>query len=520
MTAAQQRTTSKAHLRAQKLPNRPDRRAHLNTVQKTPTLLLNQIVLYWERVHMGNSSRRWLLRRVELKKLTTLSLPLILAQLAQSSMGFVDTVAAGRVSANDLAAVAIGSSVWFPLFLLLLGVLSALTPTISQAHGAGQHDVIRQVTPQGIYLGGLAGLFIMLILQQSSVILPWLNAAPELIPLIEGYLHGVSWGFPAIGICFALRYCSEGLSLTRPSMAVSFLGLGVNIAGNYVLVFGKLGFPAMGGVGCGPASALTMWAMFFGMLVVFWRGNTYRDLNMLRFTAPWCWSTLKQLLKLGLPIGGGLFIECSIFAIIALLLARFGAQSVAAHQIALNFTSMIFMIPLSIATALSVRVGYTLGKQRRHQMLRTVRCGIVGAILLALLSAIIMALLPFQCVSIYTTDPQLRYTAATLLFFAAIYQVPDAIQVTCAGALRGCKDTRTPMLIQTAAYWGIGLPMGCYLGLSLQWGASGFWIGLICGLTSAALMLLLRLRYMLGKLKIHRQLNEKILPAQRSLSEN
>jgi MATE family multidrug resistance protein len=343
----------------------------------------------------------------------------------------------------------------------------------------------------------------MLALQQSSIILPWLQVAPELIPLIDGYLYGVSWGFPAIGICFALRYCSEGLSLTRPSMVVSFIGLGVNIAANYILVFGKLGFPAMGGIGCGPASALTMWAMFLGMLIVFWRGNTYRNLKMLRFTAPWCWNIQKQLLKLGLPIGGGMFVECSIFAIIALLLARFGAQSVAAHQIALNFTSMIFMIPLSIATALSVRVGYTIGKQRRRQLLRTIRCGVAGAIVLALVSALGIALLPLQCVSIYTTDPQLRLAAAALLFFAAIYQVPDAIQVNCAGALRGCKDTRIPMLIQTAAYWGIGMPIGCYLGLFLHWGARGFWIGLICGLTSASIMMLLRLRYILGKLKFH-----------------
>lgn len=451
---------------------------------------------------MVNSKRRWRLRLVELKKLIALSLPLILAQLAQSSMGFVDTIAAGRVSADDLAAVAIGSSVWFPLFLLLLGVLSALTPTISQAHGAGEYAVIRQVTPQGIYLGGCSGLLIMLALQQSSFILPWLNAAPELTPLIEGYLHGVSWGFPAIGICFALRYCSEGLSLTRPSMIVSFLGLAVNIGANYVLVFGKLGFTAMGGVGCGPASAITMWAMFFGMLWVFWRGNIYRNLKMLHFNAPWCWSTQKQLLKLGLPIGGGLFIECSIFAIIALLLAHFGAQSVAAHQIALNFTSMIFMIPLSIATALSVRVGYTIGQQRRHQLLRAIHCGMAGAITLALISATVIAVLPLQCVSIYTTDPQLRHAAATLLFFAAIYQVPDAIQVNCAGALRGCKDTRIPMFIQTAAYWGIGLPIGCYLGLYLRWEARGFWVGLICGLTSAAIMLAVRLRYILGKLKL------------------
>ena len=454
---------------------------------------------------MERTNRRLVLLRAELKSLAHLSLPLILAQLAQSSMGFVDTLMAGRVSASDLAAVAVGSSIWFPIFLLLLGILSALTPTISQAHGAGDHDTIRRATPQGVYLGLIGGLLILLLLQQASILLPWLKVDPSLIPLIDGYLHGVSWGFPAIGGCFALRYCSEGLSLTRPSMLVSFLGLAINIIANYVLVFGKLGFPAMGGVGCGPATALTMWAMFIGMLLVFWRGRIYRNLDMLRFNTPWCWVTQKQLLKLGLPIGGGLFIECSIFAIIALLLARFGAQTVAAHQIALNFTSMTFMVPLSIATAISVRVGYNIGQQRRQQTLRSVHIGILTAFTLSLLSCTVMALFPEQCVSIYSNNSQLLEAAASLLFFAAIYQIPDAIQVACAGALRGCKDTKVPMLIQTISYWVIGLPVGCYLGLHLQWGARGFWIGLICGLSSAAIMLGLRLKYTLTNLTLNRE---------------
>ena len=451
---------------------------------------------------MDRTNRRLLLIRAELKCLIGLSLPLILAQLAQSSMGVVDTLMAGRVSANDLAAVAIGSSIWFPIFLLLLGILSALTPTISQAHGGGDREAIRRVTPQGIYLGFIAGALIMLLLQQADALLPLLEVETTLIPLIEGYLSGVSWGFPAIGACFALRYSSEGLSLTRPSMLVSFFGLLVNIVANYVLVFGKFGFPALGGVGCGPATALTMWAMLFGMLVVFWRGQRYRNLQMLRFNAPWCWATQKQLLKLGLPIGTGLFIECSIFAIIALLLSRFGAQAVAAHQIALNFASMIFMIPLSISTAISVRVGYNIGLQRRQQTLRAARTGILSTLGISLVSCTVMALFAHQCVAIYSHDPQLLDAAAALLLFAAIFQIPDAIQVSCAGALRGCKDTKVPMLIQTAAYWGIGLPIGCYLGLGLEWGARGFWIGLICGLSSAAVMLLWRLTHILRRAPI------------------
>lgn len=452
---------------------------------------------------MGFTDRHNQLFGIELKKLLSLSLPLILAQLAQSSMGFVDTVMSGRVSAQDLAAVAVGSSMWFPLMLLLLGILSALTPTISHAYGAGKQQTISHVAPQGIYLGAILGTIILILLHQAHYLLPWLQVEQHLEPLIIGYLEGIAWGFPALGACFALRYCSEGLSLTRPSMLVSFFGLGVNIVVNYVLVFGKLGLPAMGGVGCGPASAITMWAMFLGMLFVFWRGAVFRRLKMLRLNAAWCWETQKQLLKLGLPIGGGLFIECSIFATIALLLARFGAQVVGAHQIALSFTSMTFMVPLSIATAISVRVGHTSGRKRPRQMRRAVYTGIVTTLVCALISGTIMASFPRLCVSIFTQDTQLLHAAASLLFLAAIFQIPDALQVCCAGALRGLKDTKIPMVIQTISYWGIGLPIGCYLGLNLNWGAKGFWIGLICGLTSAAIMLSFRLSNMLNRSKVH-----------------
>ncbi|OQY22527.1 MAG: hypothetical protein B6I37_07000 [Desulfobacteraceae bacterium 4572_35.2] len=442
---------------------------------------------------MRFTERRSQLLAAELKKLINLSLPLILAQLAQSSMGFVDTVMSGRVSAQDLAAVAVGSSIWFPMMLLLLGILSALTPTISHAYGAGKQQTISHVAPQGIYLGSILGTIILVLLHQAHHLLPWLQVEPQLVPLITGYLEGVSWGFPALGACFALRYCSEGLSLTRPSMLVSFFGLAVNIVANYILVFGKLGFPAMGGIGCGPASAITMWAMFLGMLFIFWRGALYRKLQMLRLNAAWCWETQKQLLKLGLPIGGGLFIECSIFATIALLLARFGAQTVAAHQIALSFTTMTFMVPFSIATAISVRVGHTSGRKRPQQTRRVVYTGIFTTLVCALVSCTIMANFPHLCVSIFTNDTQLLNSAAALLFLAAIFQIPDAMQVCCAGALRGLKDTKVPMVIQTISYWGIGLPIGCFLGLHLNWGAKGFWIGLICGLTSAAIMLSIRL---------------------------
>jgi MATE family multidrug resistance protein len=436
---------------------------------------------------------------IEFKILMRLSLPLILAQLAQSSMGFVDTLMAGRVGATDLAAVAVGSSIWFPVFILLLGILNALTPSVSHAYGQKDNATIRALIPQGLYLGITLGLGAAVLLRSCTPLLVILKVESSIVPLIMAYLKAVSWGFPAIGICFALRYCSEGLSITRPSMLISFAGLLINIIVNYVLVFGKLGFPALGGVGCGIATAATMWVMMGGMLVIFWRGRLFRYLQLLSFRARPNGEILTYLLRLGIPIGVGMFIECSIFAVIALLLSRFGAQTVAAHQIAISFTGMVFMIPLSIATAIAVRVSYNNGRNHPRHTKRSVKVGLATTTGIALLSCTLIAAGARPLTTMYTPDPELAGAAAVLLLLAALFQIPDALQVSCAGALRGFKDTRTPMLLQIVSYWGIGLPCGCFLGLYLEMAARGFWIGLICGLSAAALLLGVRLQKIVRK---------------------
>jgi MATE family multidrug resistance protein len=436
---------------------------------------------------------------MEFKILMRLSFPLILAQLAQSSMGFVDTLMAGRAGAADLAAVAVGSSIWFPVFILLLGILNALTPSVSHAYGQKDHDAIRALIPQGLYLGIVLGLAAALLLRSCGPLLAMLEVEDSIVPLITAYLKAVSWGLPAIGICFALRYCSEGLSITRPSMLISFAGLLVNIGVNYVLVFGKLGMPALGGVGCGIATAATMWVMMAGMLLIFWRGSLFRYLRLLSFRARPDAEIIMYLLRLGIPIGVGMFIECSVFAIIALLLSRFGAHTVAAHQIAISFTGMVFMIPLSIASAIAVRVSYNQGRNHPRHTRRSVRVGLMTTTAIALLSCTLISIGAGPLTTMYTPDAALANSAAVLLLLAALFQIPDALQVSCAGALRGFKDTRKPMLLQILSYWGIGLPCGCWLGLHLEMAARGFWIGLISGLSAAAVLLGVRLNRIVNK---------------------
>ena len=434
----------------------------------------------------------------ELKSLALLSGPIIAAQISHCAMGFVDTVMAGRVGSLDLAAVAMGSSIWFPVFLFVLGILMAVTPSVAQLHGAGKKEEIGHHVRQALILSLFLSLAAMLALRHAGPVLSLMEVDPAAATLTQGYLKGVAWGMPAIAVYFVLRHFSEALSCTKPSMIIGFVGLGVNIAANYVLIFGKLGLPALGGVGCGYATAATMWVMAGCMLATVLRGKIFRRA---RLFARWPKPDLRelaQILRLGIPIGCAFFVEASIFAVIALLLGSMGADIVSAHQICLNFASLIFMVPMSISTAISVRVGQAIGRGDPGSARRSGYTGIALTVVLAVLTAAFTLLFPSSITALYTDNAEVARIATGLLFLAALFQVSDAVQVSTAGALRGYKDTRTPMLLLVVAYWVVGLPLGYTLGLTELWGesmgAAGFWIGLIAGLTVAAVLLSLRLR--------------------------
>ncbi|MGI9537826.1 MAG: MATE family efflux transporter [Desulfocapsaceae bacterium] len=431
--------------------------------------------------------------RHEAKLLLKLTGPILLAQLSQTSMGFVDTVMAGRVGPVDLAAVAVGSSLFFPIFLFLVGLLSAVTPLAAQAHGRRDSADIFHSLQQGIVVGLICGILSMILIWQLSPLLKLLQVSPEITSPAKKYLFAVSWGMPCAGVFLALRSGGEGVSLTRLSMLAGFIGLAVNIVANYVLIFGKLGFPAMGGVGCGWATAISMFAMMATMAFLLQKSRVEGVLDLFRKIDHTIWRSLGQFLALGMPIGLSLFVESSIFAIISLLIARFGAEIVSAHQIALNFASLMFMIPLSLSMALSIRVGFSIGRKQPVRMKRIVQTGLFLALCFACVSCIFIITCADRIALLYTTEIAVRETAVHLLFFAALFQLSDAIQVNCSGALRGCKDTKIPMLLMILAYWGIGLPVGYRIGIigfgPIEPGAEGFWIGLIIGLTFSAILL-------------------------------
>jgi len=438
--------------------------------------------------------------KIELKEILCLCLPIIGAQVAQTMMGFVDTVMAGRVSALDLAAVAIGSSVWLPIYLTIAGLLQATTPIIAHHFGSKNSSGITHTFNQSLWLAVVAGIIGFFLLSNAEPLLMIMDINPELRGVSIQYLNAVAWGIPAISLFQVLRYLSEGIGHTRPIMLFSFLGLLINIPANYILIYGKFGAPALGGVGCGWATAIVMWIMLLSMLIYQWITPRYKELlTKHQWRLPQL-QPLKELLLLGGPIGVAIFVEVSIFCVIALLIGSLGETIVAGHQIALNFAALVFMVPLSISQALTIRVGHALGAQRSTDAWYSATVGVKVALCFAVISASSILLGSTHIPYLYTNQTEVIAIASSLLVYAAIFQLSDAIQITSAGALRGYKDTTVPMLIILFVYWGVGLPLGYSLGLTNTWGTpmgpQGLWIGLVIGLTFAAITLGARLNWL------------------------
>lgn len=435
----------------------------------------------------------------EIKALFSLTIPILIAQLAYTSMGFVDAVMAGQYNKHHLAAIALGNSIWLPVYLLMTGIILATTPKVANLFGARKNNQIGPLVRQSMWMAFFVVIFVVITLCSAYPLLVTMGASEDTAALTMKFIYGIAAGMPAIAFYQVLRCLSDGISKPRPSMVLGILGLILNIPVNYVLVFGKLGFPAMGGAGCGIASASVMWFMFFGFLWWVSYGPAYKDCDIFkRFDRP-NWSAIRSLLKVGIPIGIAVFTEASIFSIIALLIAKLGDDIVAGHMIALNFSALVFMVPYSISIAITVRVGQAIGRQDPTGARYSAHTGIIIAFLLSCVSTVLMLIFKDYVASFYTKDTVVLQLASYLIVFAAIYQLPDAIQVTCAGALRGYQDTRIIMLITLISYWAIAMPIGYTLGLTNYWddpsGPAGFWLSLIIGLSFASVMLGARFIY-------------------------
>ena len=420
-----------------------------------------------------------------------LALPVIIGQVGVFGMNFIDTVMAGRLPERDLALAGLGTggALWSAMLMLVIGSMMAVQPTVAHLDGAGRRIEAGVQTRQGLYLAAGMCLPFALVLISSGRILAAFGVDPQIVPVAEGYLRAMAWGVPAICLVFLLRFFSEGSGHTRPTMFYGLMGALLNIPLNYVLMFGKLGLPAMGTVGCGYATAIIIWLQLVMLVLYIRRHRHYRPFKLFCKPEPPDFSVIKDLLKLGLPIGVTIFVEGSLFVAAALLIARLGPVPSAAHLVAINFAALVFMVPLGLASAITVRVGNALGRGDPVAARYVGTIGLAIAVVFASVSASLMFFFPQYIVALYTDDPAVTALAVGLLFYAAIFQLSDGIQISAAGCLRGYRDTRVPMIYNVVAYWLVGMTSGYYLTFGVGLGPAGMWIGMIVGLTVAAVLL-------------------------------
>jgi MATE family multidrug resistance protein len=428
--------------------------------------------------------------RREVRTSALLAAPLVLGHLATGLIGFVDSVIAGHHDTTTLAAVSVGTALfWLPM-MVPMGTLMALPPSVSQLDGAGRRDEIGALFRQSLWLAAGLGVLLFAFLTLAVHALAPMGIAPEIRPGAAAFLHGIRWGVPALTLYYAMRYLSDGLHWTLPTMVLGFGGLLLLVPLGYVLTFGLFGLPERGAGGLGLASSIMLWAQAIAFFVYLRGARRFRALALFARFDPPDWATIKGLLRTGLPIGVTVAMEGSLFIVTALLIGRLGEVPAAAHQIAINVASLCFMIPFGVAEATTVRVGHALGSGRGQAGVRRAAfAGLTLVLATQTLSGLALVLGHEMVVGIYTRDLAVSGLAAALLLYAAAFQFPDGIQVLSAGALRGLKDTRVPMFLAAFAYWGIGMPLGAGLGLWLGWGTRGMWLGLIAGLVVAALLM-------------------------------
>lgn len=434
----------------------------------------------------------------EFSELTKIAWPLLIAQLMQTMMGVSDTIMAGRYDSLDMASVAIGHSVTMPILIFMQGVCLALSPIVARFNGAKDPMQVAKPVWQTFYLS----MFIAAIVMLSAL---WM---PNLLNLLEmdarmrsetlQYVIFVLMSAPAFAIYQSLRNYCEGLSKTRPTMVIMFAGLLVNIPANYILINGLFGLPEMGGAGCGLATMIVFYVMAFATYLYTLFAKKLKQYQLYQSICKPDLAVIFAVAKQGIPIALTFLAEVSLFAAVAILLAPLGHMTVASHQVALNFSSLIFMIPLSIGLSVAIRIGHLIGEQRTPVAKTAYFAALVLATFTVLITASATILGRDYIASLYSNEREVIEYASALLLFAAVYQFSDAVQVVSANALRGYKDTRAMLMISIFCYWVIGFPTGIILGLTDYVGpamsAKGFWIGFIVGLSSAAVLMTWRVR--------------------------
>lgn len=438
--------------------------------------------------------RRRRLFRHELRGLLRLAGPIVVSQLGQVGMNTADTVMVGPLGARALAAAGLGSALHIFAVIFCSGVLVGMTPVVSQAFGAGEHERCRRTLVQGVWLALALSVPVALFSALGGPLAELLGQQPAVASLAGAYMRALAWGVPPAFVFVAGRQYLEGMGVVKPTMVITFLGVGLNILANWLLIYGVPGWiPAMGVVGSGWATTIVRWAMLAGLALLLVRHRRYLDWRALHWRVER--ALLARVARIGAPIGGQLAFEVGLFSFAAVMMGWLGPVELAAHQVTINLASITFMVALGVSLAGSVRVGHHIGAGRA----RAARRAALGTYLLAVgfmaLCALWFLWVPRTLIGLYTPDPAIIELGARLLFIAALFQVFDGAQVAGISVLRGSADTRTPMLAAAVGYWLVGLPVGYLLAFRTPLRPLGIWAGFTAGLAAVAILLALRVRH-------------------------
>jgi MATE family multidrug resistance protein len=428
------------------------------------------------------------------RAILSLAGPLAVNNLVLAGMMLTNTAMAGRLGPGPLAGVAVGNSYYQAFWLFGLGVLMSISPLVAHSYGGGRDFEVGRRFRQGVWLALMLAVPLVSLLACVEPALRAFGTDARAIPHAAGYVHAMCFGMPAMLVFLAHRYTSEGIGWTRPVMYTALVGLAVNVAGNLLFTRGSFGIASRGAQGCGIATALACWSMLVTMHLYQRRHERYRRFGLFaRFEHP-DRGSLREILALGLPIAGSVVSEGALFVVAALLMSTLGTVQVAAHQVAIAYASLMFMLPLSLHSATTIHVGHQLGRgdpaaARNAGWAGIAMCGLVMAA-----SSLVLLAAREGIAAAFTTDPQVLALATSLLLFVAAFQVPDGLQVGAAGALRGFRDAQVPMALNFTAYWLVGFPLAWWFGIHTRAGPGGIWSGLIAGLFTCAALLIWRYR--------------------------
>jgi MATE family multidrug resistance protein len=435
--------------------------------------------------------------RSEFRQLITIAVPVVIVQVGMMLMGTVDTLMIGHVSANALAAVALGNLYFYNTIVIAIGTVMVLDPIVSQAVGAGDAAAVTRGIQRGLLLAVLLGIPTMLVMMPAAQVFSAFDQPAQVVPDAAAFTRISALGAIPFLAFIVLRVSLQATERLAPIVWTIVIANALNVALNWVFIYGHLGFAAMGARGSAIATVVSRWGMMLMLLAMAWKHLKPHLVHIDR--AVFDLAPLRRMLALGLPIGFQQFLEISAFGAVGLLTGRFGAEQVAAYQIALNMAALTFMVPLGVSAAAAVRVGNAVGAGDTPRSKVAATQSYLLGIGFMTTTAVLFLTLPEPLARLYTADPNVIAITVLLIPIAGVFQIFDGMQAVGAGVLRGLGDTRVPLIAMLVGYWLIGVPVSVILGFNTKMGAVGLWWGFVAGLASVALFLLIRVRIMFAR---------------------